>query len=142
VGDSVAVRLAVPVAWPFSLMICVEPATPRWLSVRVRVPLSTPPCVGTKLMRRVQLAPGASEVEPPEAEQVEVGERVKPAVMAGVPVKVRGVLPLLMTVTVFGLSELVLPTAVDAKIKEGGVETSREVMRKWHCWRWAHSGPQ
>jgi hypothetical protein len=57
--------------------------------------------------------------------QVELDERVKPAVIAGVPVRVSGAFPLLTIVRVFGLSVLVLPTAVVANMKEGGVATSR-----------------
>jgi hypothetical protein len=66
-------------------------------------------------------------VEPGGTGQVELGLKVKPAVIGAVlpgALKVNGELPLFTMVTVFGLSELVLPIAVVAKLSVGASATS------------------
>jgi hypothetical protein len=90
-----------------------------------------PGTLGTKLMGRVQVAPDA-RVAGEELLVVSRGHAVPPlllsqkfaAMLGSVPVvgigKVNDALPLLATVTVFGLSLLVESTSVEAKLSDGG----------------------
>ncbi len=113
-------------------MVCeVGAAAFRLLSVRTSEPLREPAAVGTKLMGNWQNAPGASvpAAEEPllisgQADAAPVLS-VKFAVMLGLlPLdgigKLNAALPTFSTVTVFGLSVLVAPTAVLAKVRLGG----------------------
>jgi hypothetical protein len=101
--------------------------------VSVRVPLRTPVTVGVKLMGNRQYASAASvpAVEEPEFSNGQAEEpllfKVKFAVMLGLlPFdgigKVNEALPTFSTVTVCGLSLLVEPTDVLAKVRLGGSE--------------------
>ena len=125
-----------PVPVPLSLMICVEPGAFNVLSVTVSVPLTTPLTVGVKLTINVHLAPTARVrlwEEPGGTGQVELGLKVKPAVIGAVlpgALKVNGELPLFTIVTVCGLSALVLPTAVEAKLSVGASATSISMMEQ------------
>ena len=119
---------------PLTSMVCTEypgPTELRALSVRVNEPLRLPGADGVKLMGKVQEAPGASV--PADVELALTRGHVpalllsseKFAAMLGLlPVagtgKLRVALPMFSTVTVFGLSELVVPMPVVAKLKLGG----------------------
>jgi hypothetical protein len=106
-------------------MLCDAFTRFRLLSVRVVVPVTAPPRSGAKLIGSVQLAEGASE---PASKDVTltIGQAVEPvllsvklAVVFGfVPVagmeNRSGALPMLATVEILGLSELVAPTLVVA----------------------------
>ena len=105
----------------------------RLLSVSTSEPLMLPEAVGAKLMGRVQDVPRASV--PWELAELDInGQAVDPTLfnvkltaIAGLfPLdgigRVSAALPRLNTVTVFGLSLLVEPTAVDAKLNEGGLD--------------------
>ena len=95
-------------------------------------PLIEPTAFGVKLIRLVHEDPGSS-VAALEFEvscgQVELSPIVNPAVMLGSkPVagtgNVSAALPIFVSITVCGLSLLVEPTAVDAKLSLGGSEKS------------------
>jgi hypothetical protein len=129
VGAGVAVPLRLT-AWgdPSALSVVVKE------SVR-----GDPPCVGVKLKTSVQLAPTASEaaldVEVSWG-QVELVLILKFAPMLGLlPVvgtaKRSGALPLFATVRVSGLSELVVPTAVEANVRGGGFWAFNSLTRLW-----------
>lgn len=100
------------------------------LSVRISEPEIGPVFVGVKLIEYTQEAPGASV--PGQDELLSTGHivrfpRLKLAEMLGlVPEagvgKVSAEVPTFWTVTVCGLSTLVEPTAVVAKISLGGIE--------------------
>jgi hypothetical protein len=101
------------------------------LSVSTNAPLKAPAAVGAKLMGNWQDAPAAS-VAGAEELTLRTGQaedpllfRVKFAAMLGLlPVdgigKVNVAFPMFSTVTVCGLSVLVEPTAVLAKVRLGG----------------------
>ena len=128
-GDTVKVVVVVAaVPAPFNKIVCVAPATFRLLSVATSLPLSGPSASGVKLIEPVQDAPAASvaALEPVvSCGQVEPAPIVKPAVMLGLlplpgTAKVRLALPALIIATVCGLSALVEPTGVVAKVRLGG----------------------
>jgi hypothetical protein len=117
---------------PLSPMLCVTAGLAfRLLSVRTADPEINPVVVGMKSTARLQLPPAASvpaEDEVRTSGQVVDESRVKLAETLGfVPVpgtgKVSGALPILRTVTLFGLSLLCEPSWVLAKLKLGGVAT-------------------
>ena len=100
-------------------MVCCAPLTFSALSVSLRLPGSGLPAEsGEKLRARLQLAPSV---------RLDVAEQFVPPVaavqLAGTvsPLTVSVALPLLATVTVCGLSLLVWPTTVLAKLRLGGV---------------------
>src|SRR5208337_2204980 len=84
-----------------------------------------PVVCGTNMTLRLQLAPGASEkvvvqsggVPGPAACSKEVEPILRPGATA-----LSDRLPMFCTVTDCGLSLLVLPTAVEAKLNDGGAE--------------------
>ena len=127
-GDPDVVSVKIGVLWPIPLrgIDWLEFATLRLLSVVTREPVMGPDTVGMKLTLSVQLAPAASDPGlKVSCGQVELGLRLKLAEMLGlVPVagtvNRSGEVPLFATVTVCGLSELVAPTAVEAKERVGG----------------------
>jgi hypothetical protein len=110
----------------------VAPLALRLLSVRTSDPPMPPLDVGTKLMGRAHDVPCASVPGDP-APLLTSGQAVVPllssvkfAEMLGLfPLrgagKFRSALPLLAIVTVCGLSELVEPTSVEAKLNDGGL---------------------
>ena len=115
---------------PFNVMLCVAPLALRLLSVKINDPVSEPTLVGEKLMGSKQDAPPA-KVPGEEAldgirGQAEVTLLFNvnfvemlgffPAIGIG---KVRAALPLLTSVTVCGLSLLVEPMFVGAKVSDG-----------------------
>jgi len=125
---TVSVGLAEPpVAVPCNEMVCEEDATFNASSVRVSVPVILPAAVGVKLTGSVHDCPTASvDTEEADVESGQVPEAelssVKPLEIAGLlPVdgtaKVSAEFPELLKTAVWGLSELVLPTAVDWKLK-------------------------
>ncbi len=95
----------------------------RLLSFQLNAAWRGPVACGLKLTGREQADPGAS----PEASvSFEFEHTALPSVKltvetAGYAEKVNGMLPLLATVTVCGLSLLVAPSAVAAKSNDGGV---------------------
>jgi hypothetical protein len=129
VGDvSTAVGLT-PV--PLNGMLCVDPLILRALSVKTSGPLSEPTTVGEKLMGSRQDSPAAKAPGEEELELIRVQAEatlllsVKFVEMLGLfPVdgmgKDRAALPSLTSVIVCGLSLLVEPTAVWAKVRLGG----------------------
>jgi hypothetical protein len=97
--------------------------------VEVNVPEMGPAIVGTKLSISVQLDPAASCPLVTEDEfncgQVELALSVKLDEMLGLePVagteKLRGLFPMFVMVTVWGLLLLFTPTAEDRKLRAGG----------------------
>jgi len=133
VGDVSIAGTPVPV--PLKEMLCVAPLTLRALSVKTSDPLSEPAAVGEKLVGRRQDSPAAKVPDEEELEltkgqaEVTLLLSVKLVAMLGLsPVagtgKLSGALPILCTVTVCGLSLLVAPTAVVAKVKLGGLAKS------------------
>ena len=126
---AVTVRVpAVPV--PLRLIDCVDPDPLRLLSVVTKEPAMDPDCVGRKLRISLQIEPATSELVLDAVElscgQLELALRLKLAVTFGLfPVagieKMSGALPLFATVKVLGLSELVTPTAAEAKVRVGGL---------------------
>jgi len=117
---------------PLSEIVWVAPEVFRLLSVRIREPLMLPLAVGVKLMGRVQVAL-AARVPAVEEELLSSGQAVLPelfrlkfAEMAGLlPVpgmgRVSAAVPIFSNVTVCGLSLLVDPGAVVAKVRLGPV---------------------
>ena len=103
---------------PSSGTTWVAAATFRLLSVEVRVPVTGPREVGSKLMESVQIAPAATL----DAGQVEAPLRTKPAEGTWV-VKTSGSVPLFPIVRNIGLSELMVLAAVEVKVIVGGVWT-------------------
>ena len=85
-----------------------------------------PAACGVKLMLRLQLAPGASgAAENPEPQSSGVPEPVASTKLGPVTTRpgstaVRGWLPTLVIITVWGLSSLVLPTLVLSNDMLGG----------------------
>jgi hypothetical protein len=116
VGASGTVRIAVP----FSGMVWVALSAFRLLSVMVKVPLASLVDTGVYEMNSVQLDPAGTDVFDVH---VELEPRLKPWVIVGLlPLASRsGSLPLFPSVTVLGLSELVVPTTVESKVTVGGV---------------------
>ena len=116
---------------PLSEMVCAAFVRFKLLSVKISDPVSEPTAVGLKLTGNRQLAPAARV--PEEESVVKSGHAAVPllfsakfAEMDGLlplvgTASVRGALPMLATVTVCGLSLLVEPTTVDAKVRLGGV---------------------
>ena len=88
------------------------------LSVSTRVPGKEPVAVGTKSTPTAQELPAAMGVD---VEQVVVAESSLKFVLATMLLKLRAAFPMFWTETVFGLSVLVDPILVDAKLKLGGV---------------------
>jgi hypothetical protein len=117
-----------PVAVPVSEIAWVALGTFRLLSVSARDPLRLPAAVGAKLIDRVQDAPTASvpadeavlptngQAVPPELFKVKLDEILGLFPLDGME-NANGVVPLFQMVTVCGLSLLVEPTAVVAKLK-------------------------
>ena len=108
-GAKVSVVVETPatgtVPVPVRLTVCVLPGTPLLLSVMVRVPLRVPGAVGVKVNLISQVPLAATGV--PVLQVVPLASTAKsPA--AAMPVKVRGVVPSLVTVTVF--APLVVPS--------------------------------
>ena len=111
-----------PIPVPFNVMLCVADDALSELSVRVSVSLRVPVVVGKKSMLRLQLAFAASEKldvqsggVPLPVARVKSAGRVRPGATA-----VSAALPKFSTVTVCGLSLLVEPTFVEAKLNDGG----------------------
>ena len=122
---------AVCVAVPLSEIDCVAFDTFRLLSVTSDEPLRAPAVTGPKLMGNRQEAPAASD---PAVEELALtsGQAVDPlllrlkfAEMLGLfPVEGIGMLsvelPMFASVTICGLSLLMEPADVVAKVREGG----------------------
>ena len=95
---------------------------PVALSVVDKEPVRDPACVGMKLTLSVQFAPGAREPGlDASSRQDELATRLKLVEALGRTVKLRFALPIFAMVTLLGLSELVRPTAVEAKARVGGI---------------------
>jgi len=118
----------VDIAVPLSEIVCVTLAPFMLLSVTTSDPLIVPAAVGAKLIGRVQDAPTPS-IPADEAVLPINGQAVPPvlfqekfaAILGLFPLdgigSVSAVFPLFHRVTVCGLSLLVDPTFVDAKLK-------------------------
>jgi len=117
---------------PPSVIVCVEAATFRLLSVSTSEPVRLPVVAGVKLMGRMQVVFAASD--PADEEVVTRGQAVLPVLVrlklvperfGSLPVpgmgSVSAAVPMFSSVTVCGLSLLVLPTTVDAKLRVGAV---------------------
>jgi hypothetical protein len=108
-----------------SVMLCIaEGEVLRALSVKTAALEMGPATVGTKSMLRLQLAPAASEKllvqsagVPEPATFVKFVPTVRPGATA-----FNDWLPMFCAVTDFGLSVLVLPSTVGAKLNVGGCE--------------------
>src|SRR5580692_8005242 len=111
---------------PCSGMVWVEELTLSALSVKTAVLVREPTACGSKLMLRLQLAPGASgAAEKPVAQSSGLPEPATSTKLGPVTTRpgaaaVSGWLPTLVIVNVWGLSELVLPTLVLANDMLGG----------------------
>ena len=119
-----------PVAVPLRLMVCVLTVE---LSVKTSEPVRLPPESGSKSMATLQNVLRAIEPGEPAplavTGQVLLGSRAKLAEMAGsLPLpgigKLSVALPMLKSVKFCGLSELVAPEAVVAKLADCGSATS------------------
>src|ERR1700691_5923042 len=115
---------------PLSPMLCVTAGIAlRLLSVRTADPVIGPMAVGMKSTARTQLVPAASVPAVDDERtsgQVVDASRVKLAETLGFSPdpgtgKLSGALPMLLSVTAFGLSLLCEPTLVLAKLRLGGV---------------------
>ena len=127
---------------PLRLIVCVVELAFRFVSVSTSEPLRLPALVGRKLMGRMHCSPAVS-VASEEDVLVTSGQAVEAELesekfdeMLGLsPVpgirRLRGALPLLAIVTVFGLSELVEPTFVDRKLNEGGALRGSSFTKLW-----------
>src|SRR5580658_434921 len=106
---------------PCSGMVWLEDSALSALSVKTAVLVRAPATWGSKLMLRLQLAPGASgAAENPAPQSSGTPEpatctKLGPATTSPGVVAVSGWLPTLVIITVSGLSPLVLPTLVLAK---------------------------
>jgi len=118
----------VDVAVPLSEIVCLTLVPFILLSVTASDPLIVPAAVGAKLIGRVQDAPVASV--PTDEDVLPINGQAVPPVLFNVKFdailglfplvgigSVSAVFPLFHSVTVCGLSLLVEPTAVDAKLK-------------------------
>jgi hypothetical protein len=129
VGDVRTAVVLVPM--PLKGMLCIDPLTLRELSVKTSDPFSDPTAVGEKLMGSRQDSPAAKVPGDEELELISghaeatLLSSVKFAAILGFsPVEGMGndsaALPIFVRVTVCGLSLLVEPTAVEAKLRLGG----------------------
>jgi hypothetical protein len=138
IGEKLIVCCMLPVPTPLNSMLC-DAATFRALSVNTSEPPKTPESVGAKLMGSVQDWPASSV--PAEGPAVMYGHDDAPpvfnekfaATLGLLPPlgtgKLRTAFPIFSTVTVFGLSLLVEPGTVGAKLKLGGSAKSSFRMR-------------
>lgn len=122
---------------PDKLIVCVLGLIFRLVSVKMSEPLIAPTIVGVKLMGSVQLVwagndPDALLLLPTSGQELLpllLSVKLVEEILGSFPEegigKLRAVLPMFSTVTVCGLSLLVLPTAVvGTKVNEGGVLTT------------------
>ncbi len=125
VGAVSEVVVAGIVATPLRLICCTRKTAFRLLSVIFTAPAREPRVRGANSTPKPQFSPAFSEVLPVQV--VADPFRLKlssvwPVVTAFSAVKTSGWLPMFCTVTFCGLSMLVWPTSVEAKLKD--------------CWLW------
>jgi hypothetical protein len=129
-GESEATGAVGEVAVPFKVMVWTVPSIFNALSVSLSVPLILPLVAGVKLMGRVHDVAAASVAVSNEVEvnnghavapvlfRLKLGEMLGFVPVAGIG-KVNVAFPMFEKVTVCGLSLLVEPTLVEAKVRLG-----------------------
>jgi hypothetical protein len=109
---------------PLSGISCVAPVALRELSTKVASPVSAPTSVGLKLMLRLHCAAGASELLAAQSSRVPLPATWFQLALTEREVRSSVALPLFWIWVDCGLSLLVWPTMVAAKLNGGGVENS------------------
>jgi hypothetical protein len=135
VAESEATGAVGEVPVPFRLMVWTDPPTFNALSVSLTVPLILPVVAGVKLIGSVHVVAAGrvamlSEVEvnsghaiPPVLFMLKLAEILGFVPVAGIG-NVNAAFPIFENRTVFGLSLLVEPTLVEAKVKLGPVPSA------------------